>query len=193
MRTSVRTYVHTCVCACVCVCVHVYPGHHLLSLINILKQKSIIFIDLEPGFFNRKPARKFVENQSAWHKRKKVQFDQTWSKLIKFGGFRINTQINSEINTEINIFWKRKILMYFENIDFINSRCTGYGVCTCVHSPTFASTFAPPFVPPFAPPFAPRSHVRTPAVLSFRWPYAPPRSIRLNNFKNRPQRPFGFS
>ena len=40
-----------------------YPGHHLLILINILKQKSIIFIDFEPGFFNRKPARKCVENQ----------------------------------------------------------------------------------------------------------------------------------
>jgi len=48
-----------------------------LILINILKQKSMIFIDFEPGFFNRKPARKFVENQYAWHKRKKVQFDQT--------------------------------------------------------------------------------------------------------------------
>ena len=32
------------------------------GLINILKQKSIFFIDFEPGFFNRKPARKFVEN-----------------------------------------------------------------------------------------------------------------------------------
>ena len=40
-----------------------FPGHHLLILINILKQKSIFFIDFEPGFFNRKPARKFVENQ----------------------------------------------------------------------------------------------------------------------------------
>ena len=39
------------------------PGHHLLILINILKQKSINFIDFEPCFFNRKQARKILENQ----------------------------------------------------------------------------------------------------------------------------------
>ena len=49
--------------------------------------------------------------------------------------------------------------------------CT-YGVCTCVHSSRL-----PPRSPPSSPP---SSHVRTPAVPSFRWPYAPPRSIRRN-------------
>ena len=82
------------------------------------------------------------------------------------------------------------VILHFFALCFCTCICFVFLICLFFALYGARTAYVRAYIRPRSPP---RSHVRTPAVPSLRWPYAPPRSIRLNIFKNRPQRPFGFS